>query len=166
MKKRVVPREVVESPETREPATSVIMLGELPFSIAAPSMRKSKNACTKLMYPMRKPSNEKPGGFFTPKSTIESADLGQSLTIARLHLPKTTASYRLTVFRLTANRLLYDHSSLYGCFDHRTESIFFEVNTSAQSPLRLGLDRIIRSFVSGRWVNHAGLRRSSIAITG
>ena len=105
-------------------------------------------------------------GEFTPKSTIESAALGQSLTLAGLHLPKTTASYRLTVFRLTANQVLYDHPSLYGCFNHRTESIFFEVNTSAQSPLRLGLDRIIRSFVSGRRVNHAGLRRSSIAITG
>lgn len=142
------------------------MLGELPFSIAASAMRKSKNAWTKLMYPMQKPSNEKSGGFFTPRSIVESGALGQSLILAGLHLAKTTESYCLTVFRLTANRVLYDHPSLYGCFDHRTESIFFEVNTSAQSPLRLGLDRLIRSFVSGRRVNHAGLRRSSIAITG
>ena len=91
---------------------------------------------------------------------------GEGVTLAGLHLPKTTESYRLTVFRLPANPVLYDHPSLYGCFDHRTESIFFEVNTSAQSPLRLDPDRIICSFVSGRRVNHAGLRSNSIAIRG
>ena len=91
---------------------------------------------------------------------------GGDLTLAGSRLPKPTESYRLTILHLTASQVLYGHPLVYDRFDHRTESILFEINTSAQSPLRLGPDRTIRSFVSGRRVNHAGLRRTSIAVRG